>query len=50
MDKTSYINVKANQTLKNFKVYLKIYVEYRAHAKKIVIPRGSGSNCPIRRQ
>ena len=43
MDMTSYINVKTNQTSKNFKVKLKIYVKYRAHAKKIVIARGSGT-------
>ena len=54
MDMTSYINVKTNQTLKSFKVWLKIYVKYRAHAKKIVIARGQvviasfvDSDCPI---
>ena len=50
MDMKSYINVKTNQTLKNSKVQLKMYVKYIAHAKKIVIARGSGSNCAIRRQ
>ena len=47
MDMTSNINVKTNRTSKNFKVELKIYVKYRAHANKRVIAQGSGSNCPI---
>ena len=37
MDITSYINVTKNQIIKNLKVY----------AKKIVIARGSDSDCPI---